>query len=268
MARLWAVAFFALTFCFVSYSQTVTTSVAASDPQALTLATQAIQALTGAQPPSDVTLQAAVADTLAQTTGSSVLQAKGFNESRVSLQSSNRTEIRGVDGNGFNGGAWSGPSAVLHSSASQNLAGDASWFFPALSSTLIGAVQSKLVANYVGAEIRNGISVQHLRFQQVSTAKNASVSDLLTRLSTVEIYLDASSYLPVAETFNIHPDNDALTDIGIEIRYAKYQAVNGVQIPFEVQKYLNGGLILDINVQNVSLNTGLSDSLFSLSSAQ
>jgi hypothetical protein len=76
--------------------------------------------------------------------------------------------------------------------------------------------------------------------------------------------LDSSSLLPVAMTFNTHADDDAFTNIALEIDFSMYQRVNGVQVPFHIQKLISGGLAVDITVQTVALNSGLSDSLFSI----
>jgi hypothetical protein len=61
-------------------------------------------------------------------------------------------------------------------------------------------------------------------------------------------------------TFSIHPDNNELVDIPIEVSFADYQVVSGVQVPLHVQKLLNNGLVLDLQFQNVTLNSGLTAS--------
>jgi len=64
--------------------------------------------------------------------------------------------------------------------------------------------------------------------------------------------------LPVAVDFDIHPDNDAMVDIPIEIRFSAYTAMNGTQIPFRIQRYVNNALALDIQIVTATLNSGLS----------
>jgi len=78
------------------------------------------------------------------------------------------------------------------------------------------------------------------------------------------MYLDSASLLPVAITFNVHPDVDAGTDVAAEVRFSDYRLVSGIRVPFHVQEFLNGGLVLDLEFQTVTLNTGLSPSAFSL----
>jgi hypothetical protein len=84
------------------------------------------------------------------------------------------------------------------------------------------------------------------------------------RLSTSDFYLDAASFLPVALSFNAHPDDDANTDISLEIDVSNYRPVNGVQIPFHIEKLIFGGLALDLVVTNASLNSGVSDDPFEI----
>ena len=82
----------------------------------------------------------------------------------------------------------------------------------------------------------------------------------MQRLSQMDIFLDSSTLLPVALAFNQHPDKDAGLDIPAEIRFLDYRAVNGVQVPFHIQGYLNNSLILDIQLQAATLNSGLTAS--------
>src|SRR4029077_4458294 len=104
------------------------------------------------------------------------------------------------------------------------------------------------VLKYVGQESRAGNSVQHLRYFVQTPGE--SPNSLAQHLSTEDIYLDSSSLLVVAVAFNEHPDNNALIDIPVELDYSDYRVVNGVQVPFRIQKFFNGNLLLDITVQS------------------
>src|SRR5436190_719013 len=83
-------------------------------------------------------------------------------------------------------------------------------------------------------------------------------------LTQIDLYLDTTTLLPAALTFNIHPDNDMGLDLPVEIRFCDYRQVNGAQIPFHVQKSLNGSSLLDLQFQTVTLNSGLTPGAFSL----
>jgi hypothetical protein len=86
----------------------------------------------------------------------------------------------------------------------------------------------------------------------------------MRRVSTMDFYLDFASLLPLAITFNPHPDNDSNVDIRTEVRFADYRAVNGVLVPFRIQRLVNDGLVLDLTVTNATINAGLLATDFSL----
>jgi len=137
---------------------------------------------------------------------------------------------------------------------------DAVWFFPALSS-LTQTANPSFVFKYLGQGQYGLLKAEHIRvFHSVSQ----DPSGLLQRLSAMDFYLDAASLLPLSVAFKRHPENDLNVDIATEVRFASYQLVSGVQVPFYFQQILNGSVVLDVKVRNASLNTGLLDSLFTL----
>jgi hypothetical protein len=140
---------------------------------------------------------------------------------------------------------------------------DSSWFFPALTLGRLVSSQSSSVS-LIGQEARDGVSVVHLTVSQLFPDLPNKISLLMQHLSQMDIYLDSSTQLPVALAFNQHPDNDAGLDIPIEVRFSDYRAVNGVQVPFHIQRFLNNGLILDIQLQATTLNSGLTASAFAI----
>lgn len=237
-----------------------------SQAQAVALATNALSALSGAHPISDVTLTG----TGTRTAGSDVesgnvtLKALGPYESRLDLVVSGgtRSDIFNLSSSSAPQAFWIGMNGTAHPMADHNTLAGAVWFFPALS-VLSQASNPDFVVSYLGQETREGISVQHLRFTLQSAAATAHGDQMLARLSATDVYLDSSSFLPVALAFDTHPDNNALTDIPVEVDFSDYQAVNGIQVPFHVQKFLNGTLFLDLAIQNATVNSGLTDSAFS-----
>ncbi len=236
-----------------------------SDPQGLKLATQALTALTGGAPVADVSLNANViwiagSDYL---TGTATLKAKGLSESRIdfSLGNTTRSEIRTVSG-GFPTGSWAKNAATPQALSVHNCWTDAAWFFPALSS-LAQVPNPNFSFSYVGLEKHGGVSAQHLRLFQVFPQDTKGLM-AVERLSATDVYLDPASMLPLAIAFRVHPDDNMLTDIPMEIRFANYQSVNGVQVPFHVQRMLNGGIVLDVVVTNAAINTGISASSLTL----
>jgi hypothetical protein len=231
---------------------------------------QAVTALDGSTTVNDTTLEANVTYAIGPDleTGMAKLEAKvgikGFgNKSKLilSLTDGQHEEIRSGQT-----GVWIGPDGKQHAMALHNCLTEAAWFFPGLGlQAALG--DSTLLPAYVGPETRVNVAVQHVSIYRVvppQTAVTATTASLIQRLSTMEVYLDAVSFLPVAIAFNVHPDNNAAIDLPVEIRFSNYQTVGGVKIPFHIQKFLQGNLLLDLNVGTSTLNSGVSDSDFAL----
>jgi hypothetical protein len=256
-------------FLIDSPTSSAAPAIPTSDPQAVKLAAQAIAALTGGVPVADVTLNANVIWIAGSTylSGTGTLQGKGTSQSRVdlSLEGATRSEIRtsvgGVPKGAWNAGAPGLAPTKLKPFSTHNCLTDADWFYPGLSS-LAQTTSPLFVYSYVGQEKHGGVAAEHIRASQVLPLDTKDL--VLHRLSVIDFYLDSGSFLPLAIAFKAHPDNDLNRDIPMEIRFANYQAVNGVQIPFHIQRLFNGSLALDVVVTNAVINSGLPDSLFSL----
>jgi hypothetical protein len=267
-----------LTVLFVSLALVFSTSARQSSAPvpgvtAASLLQSAFTALAGSNTVTDVTL-IGTAERIAGSddeTGAATLQAiSGASLLNLSFASGLRSEVRNST-SAVPAGNWSGPDGVSHAIAFHNLLTEPAWFFPTFA--VANALScSTCVVTYVGAETWNGLAVQHLTISQ--TFSNLS-SDTTTfqQLSQIDLYLDASSFLPLAFDLNIHPDDNMLLDIPVEIRFSNYQPVSvaptsSVQMPFHVQKFLNNGLILDLQFQSISLNTGLSATSFAVPQTQ
>jgi hypothetical protein len=221
-------------------------------------------ALTGGTPITDVTIRANVTSLLGSDneTGTGTLRAKGISESRIDLSLSNgiRSEVRDA-ANGIPSGAWSTNGNASTAMALHNAWVDAAWFFPPLSS-LSQTANPRFVFVYVGQEQHDGLLVQHIRSYQVPAS--GAISSPIPSLSTMDFYLDPNSYLPLAIGFKLHADKNIGVSVPVEIRFANYQGVNGIQVPFHFQRLLNGSLVLDVNVTRAALNTGLQNRTFTL----
>jgi len=236
---------------------------AASSSQALMYAAQAIAALTGGNAINDLTLTGTATWTAGSDTenGTVTLTALGPGESRMdlALTSGTRTEIRDAQ-TGIPLGKWAaGKGSGLF--AVPNCQTDAVWFFPALGSLTAG---SNVILSYIGQETRNDESVQHLQAYIVQPSL-ATVFGITTQsLSTVDFYLDAATLLPSAIAFNAHPDTDARRNLPVEIDFSRYQSFGGINVPMHIQKYLQGTLLIDLNITSATFNTGIPLSTFNI----
>jgi hypothetical protein len=230
----------------------------------LALAERALSALLTSITVQDVTLTG-TAQRIAGSddeTGTVVVKAASTGSARIalSLPSGTRSEIRAASPSGFVG-SWSGPDGARHAIAYHNLMTD-SGLFPAFTLANFISSQNAVVA-YVGQEVRNGASALHLSAYQKSPGPASEAGTLPQHLSQTEIYLDPASLVPVAIAFNTHPEDNALVDIPVSIEFSDYRRVNGAQIPFHIQKFINYSLALELEFQTATINSGLSTSDFS-----
>lgn len=258
MDRLSAVLLVVSAFC--AGAQTVTPAVPTSDAQAEFVAKKAMMTLTRGLPLKDVTMSANVIQIYGSDIASAAatFKAKGLAKSRIDLNltGGTRSDVRTPTG----GGAWKTNTGAAKPYAGHNCQTDAAWFFPALSS-LSQTANPNFIFKYVGEEQHGSVNTQHIRVFQIFNNDSAGI---LRRLSTEEFYLDVATGLPDAIAFKSHPDNDLNTNIDTEIRFANYQSVSGVLVPFHFQQITNGSVVLDATVTAATMNSGISDSLFNL----
>jgi hypothetical protein len=252
-----------VSICFLLSVSLAAQQTATSSPQALLLLERSHGALTGGQALTDVTLSGTARSIAGSDdeSGTAVLKALATGASRVdlTLSSGQRSELSNVSA--ASAGSWSGPDGISHPIAFHNLLSEPAWFFPAfaIARRLSG---SDFVATYIGHETHTGQAVEHISILQTSPNQDSSAASTLQHLTQVDFFLDSSTLLPAALAFNTHPDNNGLLDIPIEVRFSDYRPVNGAQIPFHIQKFLNNSLILDFQAKTVTPNTGLSTSTF------
>jgi len=257
---------FLILFAFVLAISLAAQQTASSNPQALSLLQRSLSALSGSQSVTDVTLSGTARRIAGSDdeTGNVVLRAlvSGTGRADLDFPSGHHSEICNLEAN-IPAGAWSGPDRVTHAIALHNLFSEPAWFFPTLA---IARRLSKpgYVATYVGREAREGKVVEHISISQSPPRPNPRSHVSFEHLTQIDLFIDSNTFLPVAITFNTHPDDDALVDILFEGRFSDYRMVNGAQVPYHVQKYLNNGLVLDFQADTVTVNSGLSASAFTV----
>lgn len=263
LARTFVLAFVSLVLASPLFSQTAVPSTQTS-PQALTLLRNSLVALTGGKSITDVTLTGTarrIAGSDDESGTATYNAISGANRLDLSFSGGAHSEIANSTG-AFPRGSWSGPDGVAHPMALHNLTNQAS-ISPAFTLFALTSAQNSVVT-LVGEEAKNGAPVYHISASQQFPRMRGSRAALSQRISQIDIFLDASTLLPVALDFNSHPDNDAALDIPAELLFFDYRTVNGVQIPFHVQKFLNGSLLLDLQFASARLNSGLSATNFTV----
>ncbi len=226
---------------------------------------QSLAVLVGNTTLSDVTLSGSVHYIAGSDdeSGTATLKALSTGASRtdLSLSSGPTSETQNLSTT-TPAGNWSGPNGIAHPIAFHNLLAEPAWFFPTF------AISRRLSSGYtitdLGPTTHNGQPVEHISVSQNSPITSPEVGPLFQHLTQVDFFLDSVTSLPAAVTFAIHPDDNALLDIPVEIDFSDYRSVSGAKVPFHVQKSVNGSLLLDIQVQNVSVNSGLAASAFAI----
>jgi hypothetical protein len=218
-------------------------------------AMQAMQALTGGVRVTSVRETGTVTRTSGgdREQGSITLESSGLMTSRVSLSLPGGTvsETRTWQ-NGTHAGTWIGFDGVPHPMTGHNCGTDAVWFFPALS-LLADYADPNLVFADLGEVPYQSGSVEHIQLYRTATGLSQDELQILAQMSTVDFYIDSRTYLPVAMAFAIHADGNFSVNIPVMVVYTGYRAVNGVQVPFQVNKDINGSRLLQILITNASL---------------
>jgi hypothetical protein len=227
-------------------------------PSGLTWVMQAMAALTGGSPVSSVSLSGSVAWTIGnnQGNGTITLQSSANTNSHIQLSTSagNRSETRTWASSGSGPvGQWTDLNGQPHQMVQHNCWTDAVWFFPALS-MLSDYADPTMVYNDLGQEQYNGDSVEHIQAYRSIPGLPADVEDEVQRISTVNYYLDSQTAIPVAMTFATHGDTDVNRNIPIVLVFSQYQAVDGIQIPFQVARMFSGSPLYQITISSVNLN--------------
>ena len=129
------------------------------------------------------------------------------------------------------------------------------WFLPALSlQPALASSAMNAVDLGTGAVGSSSNSYRHVQSKLSPSNLPTKMAKSLTQRSTTDLGMDPKSLLPAVLTYSVHPDNGANVQIAIEVRYSDYRAINGVMIPFHIERLVNGTLQLDILVSSVQVN--------------
>lgn len=131
------------------------------------------------------------------------------------------------------------------------------WFLPSIS------LQSRVMPTGVGVSDIGVGSVsalakeacRHLNAQLVFADLPNDLMEQIMKESTTDIGLDPQSLRPKVLSYKLHSDDGSQTVvIPVEVHFSNYQKINGVEIPFLIQRYVNGTLQLEIKVDAAQIN--------------
>lgn len=181
-----------------------------------------------------------------------VADADGFYQINLALGQSSRMETQTAFVQGQQC-TWAAGNGIAQAMAAQNCMLPVAWFLPQV--TLFGTLQPPGTAtNFLGtsADAQNpGVG---LRQQQTVAPQyvSADMTPLYTHLTAVDIDFDPATYLPLSLHYAMHPDANAYQDIPVRVEFSAYQTVEGITVPFHIQRYVDGVLALDITISSVT----------------
>ncbi len=114
--------------------------------------------------------------------------------------------------------------------------------------------------SYVGLETLETGTFHHIQIWNsfASTPKLQAIA----KFSLKDIWIDAKTGLPERISYTRRDERGATPGIAVDNYLSDYRNVSGVLYPFSIHKSLNGTPWATIAIQNVTMNTGLTDSDF------
>jgi len=142
---------------------------------------------------------------------------------------------------------WTGADGTVQDLGTSLSAAPLLWYAPNL------ALQTGNADTIVTDDGVTELGGQHVRVLEV---RSASFTNLLRKrkipYSPMLLALDPGSLLPMFLKYTIHPDQDPMISIDMEVTYSNYHAENGIQVPSLIQRRLNGALDTEIRIQSVT----------------
>lgn len=253
-----AVAFLLCSIPLSCFAQTAATK----DPTALTALAQMVAA-TGWNPatlPVDATATATVTtyrDDTSQNTGSITIQVKGLRE--ILVHSNGGSTVVNNDQAAYTDEKGTHPLASYSAVSIQAIE------LPFLTS-LMNFNASNVSVQSLGAETVNGQATQKILIAP-QPIPNDLISLVRSKAWTVTIWI-ASSGLPVQLAYTRIAETNSAASATYTRQFSGWQRIGGVEIPFEQDDYLGSQHNFTVQLQSVQLNTGLTDSIFTVPTEQ
>jgi len=150
---------------------------------------------------------------------------------------------------------WAGADGVSHAINSVSCGRPVIWFMPTLS------LQPSLLPSDLGvADLGMGTvgavanTCRHLQSQLTLSGSPDPVSTDIAQMSKTDIGIAPNSLLPEVLVYSARPDGGAAIAIAVEVHFSDYRTVAGVQIPFLIQRYVNGSLQLELHLSSAEIN--------------
>jgi hypothetical protein len=238
-------------------AQATAPTAAKRDAQAIAILQQSLAAMGGV--PNDVQASGSVTITAGSKTdvGTIRVVARGVDQTREEIGTAD-----GLKAEVFSGRR--GASKVGDTQTEKSL----EWASSAQSTVFPAMLISAAVANpdsafeYLGLEDVAGTQAHHLRFSN-TYASNAELQVLMA-FSTKDIWVGATSSLPVKLSYERREGSGPVPRIRVEVTYGDYRNASGFLFPFAIERAVNGVPRESIRIQSVQVNLGPADAEFKI----
>jgi hypothetical protein len=227
------------------------------DPQALSVAMQAYNALGGAMPG-----DSRAVGTYARTIGSSAdsgtieILTRSSNQTSEKLTSFGKTSQL-VYSRGY--ASQLDQDSVTQFVLEKSLASSSAIFSLPLIAN--GLQDPNSTVQFVGTETVNGVPANHIRVCPSSPDQN--FTDIVS-LGTKDIWVAIDSGLPLEVSYQVLEGQGSTAAVPVTMFFSQYQAVSGVKYPFHVEEFSNGTPYMAITITSVAFGVGLRDQDFPL----
>jgi hypothetical protein len=242
---------------FSIITQTQTSSTPSRDPQAVAIVQQSLATMSQSTP-SDSTASGTVTLVAGSLTDSGTITILTLGTSQTSEQM--QTIDAGYQATIYSNGQANQVQGSTSTSLQQELvvtSQSPDFPLPFMTAALNNSDES---FQYVGIETLNGVSVSHIRFWD--TFASTTLPQSLAPLSTYDVWLDANSSLPLQLSYISQAYQGTAPQTLVQLNYSNYQQAGGSLYPMMIGKSLNGTPWASIVIQQVQLNTGLTDANF------
>ncbi len=250
-----------LVVAFSTYSQQSSPTVT-KDPQAVSVLTQALNALGGLSAVSTIQDYTGTGTitynwTDEQVQGTVTVQGKGLGDFRMDATLPAGVQTLAISGYS---GRLRTSDGNLKRLAAYNFANAGSLSFPAL--RLARAVSDQTVSlSLVGTGQAEGHQVYQVEAVFPADPMLAAAVSI-PGLGTLDFFVDSTSFQLVKISENVRSERDTGVVFLHEIVYTNYQTVSGVAAPFAITERISGQQTWSISLQSLSFNSGISDSEF------
>jgi len=194
-------------------------------------------------------------------TATLTLNASGDSSLQYLLGNGTRKETTGTN-DAATACTWTSADGTPHTVPMHNCLRSIVWFLPAFSLQVASSSPYDIFVSYTPTDSSSStVGVQHSRdFSHENNPKKPTtetvkqMNDTLQNLSQTKILVDPQTGNITSIEYDIHTDTNQQVNIPVVVRYSDYRAVNGVQIAFKVQKYVNNTLVEDLTVETAIVN--------------